>query len=155
MTKPTIVNALMEVRKGNESGLLVPDEVVTAATDPQNPLHECFEWDDAKASHAYRVWQARVLIARVRIVRDEQTEKAIPMFVSIMRDRAEEGGGYRTLESVLLDQTLYGELLATALSELRAFQERYASFKELKPVFAAIGEVVKTTKPKRRKVVAA
>jgi hypothetical protein len=42
--------------------------VLADARDPESPLHDCFEWDDAKAAAAYRIDQARVLIRSIEIV---------------------------------------------------------------------------------------
>ena len=50
-----------------ETGRITPDAVVQAASDPGSPLHQYFEWDDSEAAQRYRVTQARVLLARVKI----------------------------------------------------------------------------------------
>jgi len=38
---------------------LCPEEILDVARDPANPLHQCFEWDDAKAARALRLGAAR------------------------------------------------------------------------------------------------
>ena len=43
------------------------EDVVAAARDPLSPLHSKFQWDDSKAAHRYRLWQARQIIASVTI----------------------------------------------------------------------------------------
>ena len=42
------------------------EDVVAAARDPLSPLHSKFQWDDSKAAHRYRLWQARQIIASER-----------------------------------------------------------------------------------------
>jgi hypothetical protein len=121
-------------------GKLIPERRA-AARKPSNPLHDYFEWDDSKAGHKFRLWQARELIANVTIVRDEKAEKPVPVFVSLMRDRVDEGGGYRALEEVLADEQMRGELLATALHELKAFQQRYHVYRELAGIFAEVAKL--------------
>jgi hypothetical protein len=138
MTKPEIVKELQRLKRADK---LLPDAVVKAARNPSNPLHDQFEWDDKVAGHKYRLWQARVLISSVTIVRDEKAEKPVPVFVSLMRDRVDEGGGYRALEEVLADEQMRGELLATALHELKAFQHRYHVYRELAGIFAEVAKL--------------
>jgi hypothetical protein len=47
-------------------GSLIPDRVVTAASEPTNPLHSLFEWDNRKAAHQHRLDTARELIRSIR-----------------------------------------------------------------------------------------
>lgn len=48
-------------------GTLTPEMVVRAAESVDSPLHDQFQWDDAKAGAAYRLDQARTLIRSVRV----------------------------------------------------------------------------------------
>jgi hypothetical protein len=48
-------------------GKLTPDDVVRAARDPNNALHEYFDWDDSVAGQKWRIQQARHLIASVQV----------------------------------------------------------------------------------------
>lgn len=50
----------------DRDGRLTPESVVRDARNPKSPLHGEFEWNDNKASEAYRLLQARRLI-RVRV----------------------------------------------------------------------------------------
>jgi hypothetical protein len=52
----------------NEHGRVTAEALVQAASNPRHPLHHEFLWDDSKAAHKYRLEQARVIIASVRIV---------------------------------------------------------------------------------------
>jgi len=52
-----------ELLKIERSGPLTPERIVAAATPKSHPLHDCFEWDDIKAGDAFRLWQARKLVA--------------------------------------------------------------------------------------------
>lgn len=60
-TKTTVQKELGNLCQAN-GGLLMPGKVVQAAQHEDSPLHEHFEWDDAKAAHEYRVSQAVRLI---------------------------------------------------------------------------------------------
>lgn len=48
-------------------GRLTPESVVEEATDPANPLHGSFTWDDSEAARKHRLNEARSLIRSVRI----------------------------------------------------------------------------------------
>lgn len=65
---------LAELEKIREAdgGLLFPESIVQKATDPRNPLHDEFPWDDAQAAHQYRLDIARRLIRSVTVVRIEE-----------------------------------------------------------------------------------
>jgi hypothetical protein len=51
----------------DKDGLIEPLAVIEAARPADSPIHGEFEWDDAKASHEYRLDQARGLIRFVRL----------------------------------------------------------------------------------------
>jgi len=136
--QPEVFSALEAVRGANPDGLLVPEEVVLAAREPESPLHDEFEWDDGVASHKYRLWEARKLIARVMIERPDRA--GMPAYVSVSIDRIDRGG-YRRTDLVMSDEGLREAMLKTAMQELRAFRARYSRFVELSKIFVAIAEV--------------
>lgn len=77
-----VEDVLMHIA-ATSGGVLTPDAVVENARDPESPLHDKFEWDDTKAAHAHRIYQARKLIASVKvIVRESDRVLVVPRFVS-------------------------------------------------------------------------
>ena len=120
-------------------GVLNPPEVVAFARDPKTALHSMFEWNDKRASHAYRLWQARQLIVQVQVIIPEHTSP-VQAFVSLTTDRAERKG-YRETVRVLSDQELRRQLLWDALVELQRWQEKYRHLSELDAIFAAADRV--------------
>lgn len=137
--KTDIVRELKNLAEQND-GLLLPETVVEAAKPADSPLHSRFEWNNAKAGHSYRLWQARHLI-RVCVETLPQTKEPVEVFVSLTSDRKE--GGYRVQTEVLSDREMRRQLLADALAELRCFAGKYARLKELSKVFSAIRVVLK------------
>jgi len=121
------------------NGILLPERVVEEAKVETSPLHDSFNWDNTDAAQKYRVHQARNLI-RCTVVYEERTEKYIKTFVSLSSDR-DNGGGYREVIIVLKDTDKKAEMLADALSELQAFQNKYNSLVELCEVFDAIRQL--------------
>lgn len=107
----TAAEALASI--ADAEGRLTPDAVLKAAKNPRHPLHEAFEWDDAKAGHAYRISQARELIARVRI---EVNESELRRIAYVRDPEAEpDAQGYRAT-AVLADDK--EQARAAVLAEL-------------------------------------
>ena len=117
-------------------GILRPVEVVKAAKPKKSPLHDCFEWDDEKAGHEYRLNQARHLIVSVVVV--ASGGEMLQAHISLKPDRYSPGGGYRAMVDVLSDKELRAQMLAEALAELEVFRRKYKDLKELAGIFAAM-----------------
>lgn len=130
-----IYDELERIRMEN-GGILRPADVVNAAKEEKNLLHDCFEWDDSKAAHDHRLWQARELI-RVTIRVLPSSEKTVRAYVSLVDDRKKDGG-YRSIIDVLTDEELSRRMLEQALHELNSVRRKYHMLKELSDVFNAI-----------------
>lgn len=116
-------------------GAVSPDAIVKDNADPTAPLHGCFEWDDTKAAHKYRLTQAQTIIRTIVTVCDTpQQTQPVRAFVSVQNN-------YRPTRIVMEDDGMRNELLATALSELQAFKRKYAALSELSAVFEAIDKL--------------
>lgn len=121
-------------------GVLKPWALVDAAEPEDSPIHDWFEWDDGEAARAWRVEQARQLIqvCVTVIERPKQEPVAVRALVSLPSDRAE--GGYRLMTDVLDDEGMRKEMLADALGELQRIKVKYATLRELAPVFEVIDQ---------------
>jgi hypothetical protein len=135
------VYAEMERIRSKRGGVLTPSDVVRAAQAKHSPLHNHFCWDDTKAAHEYRLWQARELIVRVTIELPEKPDTETQVFVSLRSDRSRKGGGYRHITDVMTNAELRAELLEEALADFRTWEARYQRVRELAPVFAAAKRV--------------
>lgn len=71
---------ILEQLRLENDGKLIPDDVVEAAGEVSHPLHDYFEWDDDKAGHQHRLWQARVLIRSVRVTVED---RKVPAYVNV------------------------------------------------------------------------
>ena len=97
----------MALRNG---GLLLIDDVLSAAEDTECVLHKHFEWDDTEAANQYRRDQARVMIQKCKITIAQSPEVSIRAFVSLSDDQ-KNGGGYRMTAVVLSDEDMKAQLL--------------------------------------------
>ena len=128
---------LEEIRRRHH-GLLRPPDVVAFARDPKSALHGRFQWDDSKAAHQYRLWQARELIECHVVVLKADTDP-IRAYVSL-RDERRNRGGYRHVVDVMTDASMRKRFLAEALDEAERWQARYARLQELAPIFNEIAK---------------
>ena len=136
MTRQQKVNVAQELDRvcAANGGVLRCADVVAEAESDASPLHNYFQWDDSKAAHAYRLWQARELIVSVT-VQLKGAKRRAQVFVSLKTDRGD--GGYRRLVEVLQDSEMRAQLLTDALEDLRLFEAKYRRLKELVPIFRA------------------
>jgi len=133
-------------------GLLKPQAVVDAAEPEDSPIHGWFTWDDSEAARAWRVEQARQLIQVTVTILDRPKGEPVTVraLVSLPSDRKDEGG-YRLTAAVVSDADMRAEMLTDALGELERIKHKYATLKELVPIFEALDRV-KTRAEKRARV---
>lgn len=99
-------------------------------------------YDEKRALSEYQNRLCRELIMRVRITVPDGAGKQhnVRAYVSIADERKNRVG-YRGMVAVMADDEQHQRLLATAMSELRAFERKYQSLEDilaLRPVFQAI-----------------
>jgi hypothetical protein len=136
------IQAELELIRSENGGMLRPEDVVEFARNEDTALHSQFEWDDTEAAHQYRLDQARrVIRLAITIVRTPDADRAVPLYVSLMPDRALAGGGYRPLIDVLTQREKREQLLRQALSEFERVRKKYDTLLELAPIFSAIDVV--------------
>lgn len=71
-----------ELRKMAERDELSPENVVKAARSPNCVFHDYFEWDNSKAAHQHRLYQARKFISQFEITLIvNRTEVCVQEFV--------------------------------------------------------------------------
>lgn len=117
-------------------GVIEPETVVEESKIPSAPLHSCFEWDDEKAAHEYRITQARGIIRAIVSVDETEQSPETRAFVSVERE-------YHPVSVVIRNPEKRDILLQNALNELHWFEKKYNSLCELSGVFSAIKEVIK------------
>lgn len=124
-------------------GIVTPAMIVAFATDPKTALHSLFTWDDTEAAKQYREQQARdYLRAVVRVIpRENNAAVSVRAFVSLTSDRGPENI-YRPIERVLSDEDMRAQLVADALSELRALSRKYGHLQELAQVWVEVDQLV-------------
>jgi hypothetical protein len=139
--KSEIILAELQRLSKLSNGILTPEFVVENAKDKDNPIHNCFEWNNNKAANNFRLWQARHIInVSVQYI-NEHPNTPYKVFVSLKEDRKGEGG-YRELMSVMNNENLRNHLLKDALEEMNIFILKYKELKELAEVISEINKAL-------------
>lgn len=114
---------LIELADKN-NGRLTPEQVVDDATNPQSPLHEEFEWDDAEAAKLHRLNQARSIIRRVQFVEHgREVSFHRPVFIHDPDLPAKEAG-YIQVSSLLTDREKSARALAQEVARVDSSLKR-------------------------------
>jgi hypothetical protein len=131
LKKTIVAEVLNEIEK--KRGFITPTAVVQEAADENSPLHNYFTWDDSKAAHGYRLWQARELITSVNVeIMGKQTGAFWNAKINIEKDQ--DFQAYFSARKVLSNKELYAQVLSQALTELLYWQKKYKELKELRDI---------------------
>jgi hypothetical protein len=136
---------IVQLFKDKQITSIQPIDILEDAKDENTPYHKFFEWDDKKAGHEYRLYQARNLlnsIVEIRVIKHEQKQKAIKI-----RAFHKVKPGYTPTVTVFSNEELAKEMIHRALKEATAWSERYSIYSEL----AEIRQAIEATKEKLRK----
>lgn len=125
------------VRRDGEA---TPAAVVEEARSESSPIHGYFNWDDTKAAELYRRWQARMLIASVRVIykgpSEISTTRAFVNVITTSDGKAQQG--YIGIARAMSSKEIRAQLIETALQEVSDWKNRYQHLTELAAIFDAI-----------------
>jgi hypothetical protein len=132
-------NELNQIAAASEDHVLRAEDLIEFARNPKTAVHSLFEWDRDKNAYQHLLTQARQIIA-VHVIVLPKTGIKTRQWVSLTTDRC-QGGGYRSVVSVLSKKDLRRQMLNDALQELERFEEKYRSLQELADVFKAAKKI--------------
>lgn len=125
-----IREALEAIRK---SGGLTPSRVLRVAKNPDSVLHPRFEWDDAKAGHQYRLWQARQLIS-AKVFKPEGADRFLRSYVHVPSPAGE--GEYILSSSIVHHPDKLAIARDVAVRALTAAEDNVAELDEIVSLFS-------------------
>jgi hypothetical protein len=138
MPRTEVTTELRRIQEAN-GGLLRANDVVLEASREDSPLHPYFNWDDGAAAHQWRLQQARQLIrVCVEVLPYDEPHHLVRAYVSLIPDRVQDLGGYRSMVEVMSSPNGRHQLLQDALEQLARIRARYAQLVELAGVFRSI-----------------
>jgi hypothetical protein len=136
-----------ELRKiAERDGKVTPDAVVEAARPKTSPLHSHFQWNNDKAAHEYRLWQARQLIAVV--VFERAPNDLQRTFTSVVLEKETSSGAviveraYVETKKALENPNLRQQILEEAIREAKHWSCKYRHFEELTSIVKAIDNFI-------------
>ena len=118
-----------------------PEQVVELAKDKNTELHKCFEWNDKKAAHLYRISTAKKIIQSIVIV-DESKPKDEQTHIRAIVSTNNNDRHYEPIILTVKNQDSYEKLLKQALAELEMFKNKYKNLSELEKVFEDIEAIL-------------
>lgn len=123
-------------------GILTATLLVDESRDAKAVLHDCFEWDDAKAAEAHRETQAGYILRNIKVTYiDDGKPEALPTRAFVNVQPAGDTRGYVPFVAAMNDAQLKEQVLRTAYNDLCNFRrkyEQYSAYAELNGVFSAI-----------------
>lgn len=140
MNKDVLKEILNKLK--TEKSNVKPEDLLELARSETSPIHQYFDWNDTTAAEQYRLWQARQLIATVK-VEWEGKEKNLYWNATITDEESDRA--YFSLEETLSDEKLHLQVLKMAIKELKYFQDKYDHIKELQGIINInkLGEIEK------------
>lgn len=117
--------------------------VLAEARKKTSPLHDLFEWDPVKAHGKYLADRAYQVIRSIQVVvTGSQSVKAFHN-VSVQDEPGENRRFYAHVDTVSMIDDMRDQVLKRALSEIDAWQRRYANYESS---FRAIFEAIASTR---------
>jgi len=129
-----------EFFEGNFTGPIHPSDILDLAKSEDSPIHKYFEWDDSKAAHEHRLWQARALI---KCIVTEIKGQEVPAFQNVVVVSEVNNRGYLATETCMETPDIWDQVIRRALTEASNWADRYRTYKELASVVEAIDKVKK------------
>ena len=117
-------------------GMLTKEAFLEESRPVDAPTHNLFEWDDTAAAEKFRLEQSRLAIADivVTIVKADEPVKR-HAFVNVIAGKHNKAE-YSSIEIAMGDEEKRKAVLQNAFAELKAFEQKYADYKELAGVFS-------------------
>ena len=126
-------------------GALTPDIVLKDASRKTSKIHSCFEWDNTKAAHAFRLNQARYMLRSIEVVieTDDDKDETRTIELRAFQNVENEDGDkvYVTLNQARENDDYWQQVKDSALSEIKSWQKKYKTIKEFEVIFDAIAQV--------------
>lgn len=123
-------------------GEVTKELFLESARSERSAMHKLFEWDDTKAAEKYRLHQATVIIASIRVtVIEEENE---PIVTRAFVQCGQTPGGYLNIEKALSEEDTKRQVLEEAKKEARWFVSKYESLQELASVIDAMNKFLKS-----------
>lgn len=118
-----------ELADRTEDGCVTPEMLVNASKPADAPLHDNFEWDNEKAGHSFRVWQARQMLSTMTLEVDGRQVREFENLVVRVDDTKTQG--YYHIDKILENKNLKEAVVEQVQRELRAMLDKYERYEKI------------------------
>ena len=129
-------------------GGLTPADVVDVAASRKSPLHRLFTWDDTEAARQFRLQQARSVLNCIVSIEPGETEP-VPMNTNV---RVGKRLTYLDTRDAVRDDEIRERILDDALTALRSWHLRYATYREVSGLANDVKLVLERHATRKQKV---
>lgn len=112
-----------------------PKTLLEYAKNPDTELHKCYTWNDTEAAEKCRLYESRKILCNL-VIAEVKEEKIEPTKLRLFHKT--DGAEYKPIQFIVKNKTEYEVLLERAMSELRAFKQKYSMLSELEEILALI-----------------
>ncbi len=135
--KPTERKAAVvdrEVQRLNGKGVVVtPERLLQEASNPRNPLHRYFEWDDSRAAHKWRLEQARQMLMASKFVAQIRDQAGNAQNVTVRKlIPLNRGEGFKMRNDIVSRKDTRDAFIHQRLEALRGWCASVSDLNELK-----------------------
>lgn len=117
---------LETIRLAN-GGLLLPQDVVDFARNPETALHRKFDWDDSEAAEKWRRQQARQVIKVHVIIPPAAASAPTQVVVKNYHHVPTDKKGYRAIEDISASKQMRDALLRRMVQDIQTFRAKHAA----------------------------
>lgn len=139
-----------------QDGLLYAEDLLEAARAHGHAWHGHFIWDNTRAGELYRLYQARMVVATVRLKMAGTKGKTIN--VRLFHHLRNDVKGHRTISSIASNALLRDQMRRQLADDLMALRVRYAAIEHVlaePALFRAIDRFVDKLQRKSARLVGA
>jgi len=121
-----------------EAGAITADTILSAAKDPDNVLHNLFEWNDTKAAVEYRKAQARSILNNIEVtIKSDGEPKKIAVYELVIINKQRS---YQHVRDFDIQQM--NELKLRTIEQIEALRKKLEFYSQFDPVIPKVTELV-------------
>ncbi len=124
----------------NQAKEVTPDMIVEEAQNPQNPLHDCFDWNNNAAAAKWRKHTARLLIGSIVVNITVSEPEEVRAFVNIKVKN--EGQVYCSINDIMEDDEKMQIVIGQAKAKLVAAAKHLRGYEKLHHMASKIDDLV-------------
>jgi hypothetical protein len=124
-----------ELASKTQDGRVTPEMIVKASESEDSLLHEHFEWDNEKAGHSYRIWQARCLLNKMTLDVEGSEVRAFENLV--IRVDSKKTQGYFSIDTIMQNKNLKNAVVKQVQKELMSMLKKYKRYEKIYSALSA------------------